>query len=469
MKRLMMLSTLLLGMAGAQDLPRVVKGKSGWLFTNEELQKFPATENVYLEQMGAIAQVVRLLREQGIEVAILVAPTKASIYPEFLPENLKSNLDYKGNYEKILDDFKRMGVSSVNLKSPLIAQKSEGLLYLKTDTHWSPFGMKVASEAVAKAMKDQLKKFPEVDFSAEYLPPILPTSTDLLAQLPENQQVDFEKDPISGLRITSSEVNLLDETPPSAITLLGTSYSTAFDGRGLPAAYEKIFGKTLAIAAKRDVLNYAVGAKGFWQPVVDYVRSEEYQLRPPKLILWEIPERYLSFEAPPQWAIPSFPWLENEITGGKNDCLRNFANCNKTSSTMKYVMGWRVLDIVGGVNIYRATTEGFFDREGPIRHGGPERSAVSFWLPTSQTVKLDLALTSPVEQQRVQVFLNDKLINTTSQKLNDQYEYHLSLPASAGQNLLEFRYSNWNGKTALFPSGEMRKIAVTFFQLKLTR
>lgn len=468
MKAALILGALLVGIATAQDLPKAVEGENGWLFTNEELQRFPGTQNVYNEQLGAIAQVVQLFKEQGIKVAVIVVPTKASIYPELLPNGLKASLDYSGNYAKVMAGLTQLGVRTVNLKAPLTARKSEGLLYLKTDTHWTPLGMQVAAEAVNKTLNADLNKLSVTAFTAERLP-AMDVRMDLVSQLPEARRAAYSGETTTGLTITSASDDLLGDAPAPQMTLLGTSYSTAFDGRGLTPPYEKIFSKAISLATKRDILSYAVGAKGFWQPVADYAQSPEYRTQPPKLVLWEIPERYLSFEAPSQWAIPSFPWLESKLSRGKNDCLRNFTTCNKTTSTMKYVLDWANVDVVTGTGIYRTTAEGFFGREGTIRHAGPDHSKVSFWLRTSQAITLKLAMVAPIPGQQVRVLLNGKVVKSFALVKDAPYEDRVVLSGRAGLNQLSFRYTNWNTKTTTFANGDARKIAVTFSKLSLQK
>ena len=220
-------------------------------------------------------------------------------------------------------------------------------------------------------------------------------------------------------------------------------------------------------ATQRDILNFSVGAKGFWQPIANYAGSKEYQRQPPKVIVWEIPERYLAFEAPLQWAISSFPALEAQVSHSKNDCVKSFTTCNKHTTTMNYMFDWHSIDVVGGTGIYRSAANGFFDREGTIRHAGPDSSQVSFWLRSPEKVTLSYALGSPFAQKSVQIFLNGKQVQVFGLAKDTQQQGTLTLNGRAGPNQLEFRYSDWNTKTTTFASGDTRKIAVTFSKLLL--
>jgi alginate O-acetyltransferase complex protein AlgJ len=49
----------------------------------------------------------------------------------------------------------------------------------------------------------------------------------------------------------------------------------------------------LEIALGRDVLNVAAEGKGPFQPMSDYLRSDTFKSTPPKLVVWEIPERFV--------------------------------------------------------------------------------------------------------------------------------------------------------------------------------
>ena len=69
------------------------------------------------------------------------------------------------------------------------------------------------------------------------------------------------------------------------IVLIGTSYSANSDWG---------FADALMLALGRDVLSMAEQGKGPLQPMQDYLNSAGFKDAPPKVVIWEIPVRFLT-------------------------------------------------------------------------------------------------------------------------------------------------------------------------------
>jgi len=80
------------------------------------------------------------------------------------------------------------------------------------------------------------------------------------------------------------EIDLFgDDNPP--ITLVGTSYS-ANKLWGFDQYLKEIF--------QSDILNAADEGQGPFQTMETYLNNDAFQNNPPQLLIWEIPERYIS-------------------------------------------------------------------------------------------------------------------------------------------------------------------------------
>lgn len=93
----------------------------------------------YIEFSDALSGREMWCREHGAKYAFMIAPNKATIYPEYLPaENMPSpyrdliNLDYY------------LGDRYINPVSALIAEKKIRQVYFKTDDHWNWYGAYIA-------------------------------------------------------------------------------------------------------------------------------------------------------------------------------------------------------------------------------------------------------------------------------------------------------------------------------------
>jgi hypothetical protein len=99
------------------------------------------------------------LAERGIDLLVVVMPTKASIYPDLLTPAMNAALS--GTFSHSLGLLRRLesaGVATVNL-FPVFAQERCGdvaagdSLYLHTDTHFKGRGVLAAAQAVASRVK----------------------------------------------------------------------------------------------------------------------------------------------------------------------------------------------------------------------------------------------------------------------------------------------------------------------------
>ncbi|MEX2535702.1 MAG: hypothetical protein WD273_08890 [Trueperaceae bacterium] len=278
----------------SQGRPGLLVGSNDWLFSREEFE-FPAREDEATADLASnltdVAAVQERLAEQGVQLVVVLLPAKARIYPEHLgrytlPEGPSAR------YEQALTGLQELGVPIVNLLPALERAKDSRAVFLRTDTHWTPYGARIAAREVADEVS-MLGPFPWLNETAfvtdrgepapyrgdltQFLPlgPLYETigpADDLLAP------VDTE------LRATPTN-NDLFAAVQLPVALVGTSYSE--DDRWNFAGYLR---QTLG----SDILMAAEQGRGPYLPMLDYLEGEAYRSSPPELVVWEIPERYLS-------------------------------------------------------------------------------------------------------------------------------------------------------------------------------
>ncbi|HUS80669.1 MAG TPA: hypothetical protein VM283_05325 [Armatimonadota bacterium] len=94
------------------------------------------------------------LRRQDVELVLLIAPGKESIYPEWLSRRYQlgdgppSNQDMQA----FLDAMQRAGIPAIYPAEALWRGKLSGPMYLREDTHWTPEGMALAVDELARAL-----------------------------------------------------------------------------------------------------------------------------------------------------------------------------------------------------------------------------------------------------------------------------------------------------------------------------
>ncbi|HEX7003366.1 MAG TPA: hypothetical protein VF168_04185 [Trueperaceae bacterium] len=271
----------------------VLVGEDGWLYSTEEFA-YPAETDVAARRLDAnldaIAAVADRLQELDIDLVVALLPSKARIYPEHLgryrlpkgPTQL---------YSLALAGLRDRGVPVTGLLPPLLEAKEEGAVFLRTDTHWTPYGAREAAEAVAETIRG-IARFPWLD-QEEYATtrsepqPHRGDLTNFLPLGPLYDELGPEDDELIGFETSAAGAPDTDlfaqvEIP---VVLVGTSYSQ--DERWNFAGW-------LRQALGSDVLVAAQRGEGPFEPMVEYLGGDAFRNAPPQVVVWEVPERYLS-------------------------------------------------------------------------------------------------------------------------------------------------------------------------------
>jgi len=129
---------------------QVILGSGGWLYFEPTLNDHMRRDVLPDEEIGAIAAALKetqtMLEARGISFVFTVAPNKASIYPEYMPERYLVQ-DGQSNAQKLHAALDAQGVNHVDLHTAL-DEHSKMLLYHKLDTHWNGTGATIAYHAL---------------------------------------------------------------------------------------------------------------------------------------------------------------------------------------------------------------------------------------------------------------------------------------------------------------------------------
>lgn len=267
-------------------------GKQGWYYTTEELQYYPDGAAEYARKIELISDVKHFLDRRNIALLVTLVPAKARIYPEYL-----NGLDFphgkRENYRQALDDLQAKGVKTLDLM-PVFEEfkKNGGPAFLRTDTHWSPAMAGRAAKALATKV---LFEFPDMQLPRTDFVTAQGEGQPFLGDLPkrmvptgpfqkwvgpyEEIMVPYKTEKKAG---EAEEGLFEDQFVP--VVLLGTSYSADSTWN---------FEGALKTALQADVLNLAEKGRGPIFPLEEFFKSTDFKNNPPKLVIWEIPERSL--------------------------------------------------------------------------------------------------------------------------------------------------------------------------------
>lgn len=274
-----------------EDLgPRVREGCPDWLFLTDELRlNRHATLNAQAK-VRAVSELQQALGKRGIQLVVAVVPDKSRIVASQLchlsrPAVLAPRID------EWLGPLQAAGVPALNL-TPALQAVGEAA-YLRTDTHWSEAGAKAAAEQVAQMIRGQkFEPTPHKAFDLVTQPSaVRPGDLVRLAGidwLPASLQPRVENVAATQIKERAEEAGgdnlddlFGDDNLPNT-ALIGTSFSRNSNFVGF-----------LEAALGAPVGNFAKDGGEFSGAAKAYFDSPAFTQTPPKLIIWEIPERDL--------------------------------------------------------------------------------------------------------------------------------------------------------------------------------
>lgn len=261
-------------------------GVDNWLFTSEEFNNTPAKSDKVIQNLAHIDSAKKKIERYGSQLFVMIIPAKARVYSEYLIRQLPGHADKR--YHVFSQWLKENSIPYLGLL-PALKSVTEKNTFIKNDTHWTPLGANLSASHIAKALKqyDIKINWNSVEFET------LPKGTrrlftgDLLNYLPFEPYFSFLTPPKPTIQeyITrrKSELGLFDDINYQAV-LIGTSYSVKREWN---------FAGALQQHTGVDILNLAQEGQGPFKPMNDFLNSAEFIEDKPKLVIWEIPERYL--------------------------------------------------------------------------------------------------------------------------------------------------------------------------------
>lgn len=130
---------------------RVIIGDQGWLWYNDpqdgvSLKDYYGRANFTEDELKRIKDRIihfhNELMKINIHFLLVIAPNKHTIYPEYLPANIRQARGMKTRLDQLTQTLNKSGVDFIDLSSRLLAEKKHTAypLYYRTDTHWNDLG-----------------------------------------------------------------------------------------------------------------------------------------------------------------------------------------------------------------------------------------------------------------------------------------------------------------------------------------
>jgi alginate O-acetyltransferase complex protein AlgJ len=180
-----------------------MQGEQGWIYWAKEgmVENYTGQAQFTQKDLQGWQKLLESRRDwlaqRGEKYIFVVAPNKETIYPEFLPKwvvktrqpvKLDAFLAYMSQHSTVL---------MLDLRPDLIAAKTQGPTYYKTDTHWNNFGAFMAYRRLINTLQTQIPDLKPLDLECFARKPIVARGGDLAVcigqedDMPETQGVAF--------------------------------------------------------------------------------------------------------------------------------------------------------------------------------------------------------------------------------------------------------------------------------------
>lgn len=274
----------------------VLIGEDGWLFTSEEFNIPHDAEKNIADNLNYVSKVSEIFSDRGIKMIVALVPAKSRVYQEYLGSH-----HYPAKVEPVYHDIRKFlkdeGIPVTDILWIMEKKRDDLDIFLRTDTHWTPAGAKLAARQVAHEVA---RTWPSLDLEkTEFITDrtgSVEHEGDLLSYIPlgaMRESIGPKLDDLSqqetrelsdGSAAVQDEASMLFDVKAIPVTLVGTSYSANplwnFDG-------------FLKEAMNTDILNAADEGMGPFATMQKYLKDASLKETPPKLVVWEIPERYV--------------------------------------------------------------------------------------------------------------------------------------------------------------------------------
>ncbi|UCE59167.1 MAG: hypothetical protein JSU63_17200 [Phycisphaerales bacterium] len=225
----------------------VYLGSQGWLFFAPDVQYL--TNPGFLDRRGQVAHpdapspiatildFKEQLAERKVELLVVPTPVKPMLYPEKLVPGFshERSLLHNPSFDHFVAAMRRAGVHLLDPGYVLLDAKNRGVqVYLAKDTHWTPTGMELTAQAIAKIVRRIVPDctsprtlYTHQDVSVE-------SAGDTARMLyPHDVDVPQAMERVTVRQIVGTEGKLWPPTRASEILFLGDSFSNIYSLAGM--------------------------------------------------------------------------------------------------------------------------------------------------------------------------------------------------------------------------------------------
>ncbi len=239
---------------------RIVPGREpGVLFLRRGLE-YLAAQDLAVQETPPVPVLVDFaaqLKERNIQFVFMPIPVKAAVYPDWFAEPPTDPAPNTAG-RMAFEELRVAGVEVLDPAPVLRAARSansEQLLYLRTDTHWTPAGAMLAADWLAK----ELARLGLERGSNEYTTAAqeIVFKGNLARMLPEDEQARMPPERHTAVQVLEENGQpFSDRDPEAQVIVLGDSYLTIYQreqcgAAGFAAHLAKALGQPVDLIANQ--------------------------------------------------------------------------------------------------------------------------------------------------------------------------------------------------------------------------
>lgn len=212
-------------------------GKDGWLFFRGDLN-FLLSGDLRQQADGrdpypAIVDFNEQMKARGIDMLLVVIPTKTEIYPEKLSDHAPAGgKPYVAPYcRKLLGELSAAGVGIVDLLPHFLAARDgEEPLYMTQDTHWTNRGVRLAAKLIAETVKQRAVKDALPLGSVAYTTREVTCTRlgDICPMLTDEEALHYRPLQLTAQQVLNPDGSEYVDDPESPLVMLGDSFTGVF-------------------------------------------------------------------------------------------------------------------------------------------------------------------------------------------------------------------------------------------------
>lgn len=242
--------------------------------------------------VAAIVAFRDALAARGSALMLLVAPGKEAVYPEWLWPGYEQagGPAVNPDMESFTREMAARGIAVIDPTALLWSHKADGDLYLRHDTHWTPEGLALVADKVARHVPADLHG--DAEMALEQSPQSAPGDLLDMLQLPA-WSTPLRRQTVVARRVVDAASGApVEFDKASPVVLLGDSFTNIYSLPEMGWGAHAGLGEQLAYRLRRPVDVVALNDGGVNTARATLARRPE-PLAGKRLVIWQFAARDL--------------------------------------------------------------------------------------------------------------------------------------------------------------------------------